>query len=1077
MAFNGQQPRRAPLLQEKIPIKYGKDVFAGQKSVAIRAIHLMAHSADGPEITQALSRTFTANNAETFVTRALYMDKNYPTNELDAELRPLDKRSECTAMASQWYEASTQSLKKRFENAAQLDFIEERPYHHLKSAFETHVSTIDVDPGFIYNNIDDNALKGLRRDEADTLITQESKYVSAGWAQRLLNLFQSSSSHFVANQDYAVVDESTSKPQNQAMSSDITPSSRSTSIYLNSDLLLDAEKMGVILNEPAVIAAIQVFLNQVPTNLSVLPSAVTGRSRHVYYEIIGFASVQDWLEGDNDYFFTKSRYNAFMKWMMTNDSHRVISGFYSIQQYETIPFAETSYARRQAEWENAKKPLFYLPQAVIIQDHPSQSIRAAPIVTLKNITTLQTTTSDQNPFTIPTLASTSFLDGIQRNVENLKDNTRLPIALAERTLLDMTIPTFHFDEFKWSDLKAIIELGMGGFGLALSLDWQGVNEADKSATLNRRPSKHFHHRLIEYLLNERINVLNTMDYFRSNGDNYSVQEISRTASASLKSFTLRYSGANGQSREFSINAAKSDTIAQYETAEKLIKAVQRHDLQYTAGDLSGVITKPEISVTPLEYEAVAHVRIVTKLVRSSNMMTPSSDLISARQELMANMLAYFGNSDKMSDHLYWNVGAQKETYDLLEERGNVNNPDEEYRVGSVQFDRTTNDVVIMGVIRTGFYVTLSELVIHKSPYLLARIAQLVQKGQLIPKKNERFDLVLAPASQWRNEVIMPTFGSSYSNEFFIGVQPLMNNGSFWNMIQLQYEVTEVYQEAANRGDAQSLFEFAEELNLMSTNAQVDALLKHKEAQSIILRQERRPLTQYETLRILRDLVRAIQCISSQGFVHRDVKPDNVLVDGLRRVGRLADFGLMAVKGSPFTGPAGTLYYMPEVIVTEQGRALISPTAPLVDSLLDIYALGKSIEEAFEFYSSNELSGSVVTPLILRSLVSDSTDNVTVKLASANVFYSPDRKIDVAKAPITREMSETIVDTMNALAKLLTDEKYAQQWKADTTPIQRELKNYYAAPSLLVVAESTMTILMACVENECMDRWGPANIIV
>jgi serine/threonine protein kinase len=398
-------------------------------------------------------------------------------------------------------------------------------------------------------------------------------------------------------------------------------------------------------------------------------------------------------------------------------------------------------------------------------------------------------------------------------------------------------------------------------------------------------------------------------------------------------------------------------------------------------------------------------------------------------------------------------------------------------VGVVQFDRATNNVIITGAIRSGFYVTLSELVMNNSPYLLARIAQLVQKGQLISKDNERFDLVLAPASQWRNEVVMPTFGSSYSNEFFIGIQPLMNNGSFWSMIQLQYEVGEVYQEAANRGDAQSLFEFAEELNLMSTNAQVDALLKHKEAQSVILRRERRPLTQYETLRILRDLVRAIQCISSQGFVHRDIKPDNVLVDGLRKRGRMADFGLMAVKGSPFTGPAGTLYYMPEVIVNQQGQSLISPTAPLVDSLLDIYALGKSVREAFEFYSSNELSGSVVTPLILRSLVSDSTDNVAVKLASANVFYSPDQKIDVAKAPISSEMSEAVVDTMNSLANLLTDEKYAQQWKADTTPVQRELKNYYAPPSLLVVAESAMSILMACIENECLDRWGPANIIV
>ena len=89
-----------------------------------------------------------------------------------------------------------------------------------------------------------------------------------------------------------------------------------------------------------------------------------------------------------------------------------------------------------------------------------------------------------------------------------------------------------------------------------------------------------------------------------------------------------------------------------------------------------------------------------------------------------------------------------------------------------------------------------------------------------------------------------------------------------------------------------------------------------------------PLPADQLLDVLRQVCLALGYIHQQGFVHLDLKPDNIRVrdDG---VVKLMDFGLMEVAGQALDAVRGTLMYLaPEV--AKQDR---------VDQRSDIYSLG------------------------------------------------------------------------------------------------------------------------------------------
>jgi len=100
---------------------------------------------------------------------------------------------------------------------------------------------------------------------------------------------------------------------------------------------------------------------------------------------------------------------------------------------------------------------------------------------------------------------------------------------------------------------------------------------------------------------------------------------------------------------------------------------------------------------------------------------------------------------------------------------------------------------------------------------------------------------------------------------------------------------------------------------------------------------RGPFTGTEGARVLREVCWALSHAHSQGLVHRDVKPENILLEAGSGRALVADFGIAAVTADPSVpGIAGT----PEFMSPEQAAG-----AP-VDLRTDIYSLGATAYYAF-----------------------------------------------------------------------------------------------------------------------------------
>lgn len=97
-----------------------------------------------------------------------------------------------------------------------------------------------------------------------------------------------------------------------------------------------------------------------------------------------------------------------------------------------------------------------------------------------------------------------------------------------------------------------------------------------------------------------------------------------------------------------------------------------------------------------------------------------------------------------------------------------------------------------------------------------------------------------------------------------------------------------------------------------------------------------PLSLEQTLEYIRQICDALACAHSNNLIHRDIKPNNILVTADRRIAKLLDFGTARLldRGGLITQVGTEVYAAPEVFSQAHTAKTLSPAA-------DIYSLAKT----------------------------------------------------------------------------------------------------------------------------------------
>jgi len=119
--------------------------------------------------------------------------------------------------------------------------------------------------------------------------------------------------------------------------------------------------------------------------------------------------------------------------------------------------------------------------------------------------------------------------------------------------------------------------------------------------------------------------------------------------------------------------------------------------------------------------------------------------------------------------------------------------------------------------------------------------------------------------------------------------------------------------------------------------------------------ERGKLPPDETVRVIAQICRALESAHAAGVVHRDLKPQNIMLDGKDRV-YVMDFGIAHSLETPGMTQTGVLMGTPEYMSPEQAKGI------KVDARSDLFALGIIFYEMLTGISPYKADTSLATLL-------------------------------------------------------------------------------------------------------------------
>ena len=175
-----------------------------------------------------------------------------------------------------------------------------------------------------------------------------------------------------------------------------------------------------------------------------------------------------------------------------------------------------------------------------------------------------------------------------------------------------------------------------------------------------------------------------------------------------------------------------------------------------------------------------------------------------------------------------------------------------------------------------------------------------------------------------------------------------------------------------------------------------------------------PMSIRETVKLLQDVGYALAYAHGRGVVHRDIKPDNIMIERATGRAMVMDFGIArAIAGA---APAATpgLTRVGDVVGTPEYMSPEQATGDIVDGRSDLYALG--LTAYFALTGRPAISGETTGRVLARQLTEQLPPMQSVRL---DVPPALGQAIDrcVMKDPADRfQTGEELVETLDA-AKL------------------------------------------------------------
>ncbi|MDI6732524.1 MAG: FHA domain-containing serine/threonine-protein kinase [Planctomycetota bacterium] len=215
-------------------------------------------------------------------------------------------------------------------------------------------------------------------------------------------------------------------------------------------------------------------------------------------------------------------------------------------------------------------------------------------------------------------------------------------------------------------------------------------------------------------------------------------------------------------------------------------------------------------------------------------------------------------------------------------------------------------------------------------------------------------------------------------------------------------------------------------------------------QELLVRKQR--LNPYLATKIMLDAAKGLSFAEKKGIVHRDIKPDNLML-GEEEIVKIGDLGLAKSMSSPSAEQSGTLMGTPHYLAPEQAQG------KSVDHRADIYSLGASFYRVLT--GMTPYSAPTVKEIIQKKLKEDP------KPLKEVLPSLPDSVVEVVDKMMKRNVEERYQSATNLIKDIerLKDELNPERAKAIAEVVPGKEKEPQVRKSLVLRLVIPLAILL------------------